>query len=133
MPVVKVTFTDEEYNHLLDVEKKLGCSKAEYVRNLYFEGKKISSANENIDFVTDIIEDRLRAILDPQVERLASISAKGAIMSASSNFLNAQALAEFIPVDKRRDFDEAYKKARMKGIAYVKNRINDEEEIKEGR
>lgn len=50
-------------------------------------------------------------------------------MSASSTILNTQALAEFVPKGKRMDIVKAYEKARLKGIAYVKNRINDEQEV----
>lgn len=49
-------------------------------------------------------------------------------MSARSTFLNAQALAEFVPVEKRRDLVETYEKARIKGVAYVKGRVTDSEE-----
>lgn len=131
MPRVNVTFTEKEYNHIEEVVKKGGATTAsDYVRKMYYEGKKVYNANENIDFIVDIIEDRMRSILAPNIERLASISAKGAIMSATSTFLNAQAIADFIPLERRKDFVEVYEKARLKGIAYVKNRINDDEQIK---
>ena len=53
-------------------------------------------------------------------------------MSATSTFLNAQALADFVPPDKRKDLLEAYEKARIKGVAYVKGRVNDnEKEVQE--
>lgn len=42
--------------------------------------------------------------------------------------LNAQALADFVPVEKRRDLVETYEKARIKGVAYVKGRVSDSEE-----
>lgn len=43
-------------------------------------------------------------------------------------FLNAQALADFVPVEKRRDLVDTYEKARLKGVAYVKGRVSDSEE-----
>ena len=82
--------------------------------------------------IVDIIDEQLRAIMKPHVERLAALSAKGAIMSATSTFLNAQALADFVPVDKRKDLVEVYEKARLKGVAYVKGRVSDsEKEVQE--
>lgn len=130
MPRVNVSFTDEEYEHIEKVMKARGISASEYVREMYYEGKKVYSANENLDFIVDIIEERMRAILAPSVERLASISVKGAIMSATATFLNAQALADLVPDSKKRDVVDVYEKARLKGIAYVKNKTNDEDEIK---
>ena len=53
-------------------------------------------------------------------------------MSATSTFLNAQALADFVPVDKRKDLPEVCEKARLKGGAYVKGRVSDsEKEVQE--
>lgn len=129
--VVKVTFSEKDFEELLELEGKTGKKKAELVREFYFKGKQLVGANEGIDLVTDIIDERLRAILKPQIERLAAISAKGAIMSATSTFLNAQALVDFVPVGKQKEFIEVYEKARIKGIAYVKGRSNDEYDIQE--
>ena len=42
-------------------------------------------------------------------------------MSATSSYLNAQAIVDFVPKERRREFLEVYEKARLKGIAYVKN------------
>ncbi len=130
MPRVNVTFTDKEYEHIEKVISKKGITASQYVRDMYFEGKKIYSGNENLDFIVEIIDERLRAILIPQVERLASISAKGAIMSATSTYLNAQTIADFLPKERQQDFVSVYEKARMKGIAYVKKRTVDEDDIK---
>lgn len=70
--------------------------------------------------------------MKPHVERLTALSAKGAIMSATSTFLNAKALADFVPPDKRKDLAEAYEKARLKGVDYVKGRVSDsEKEVQE--
>lgn len=53
-------------------------------------------------------------------------------MSATSTSLNAQALADFLPAEKRRDLVETYDKARIKGVAYVKGRVTEsEEEVQE--
>ena len=48
-------------------------------------------------------------------------------MSATSTFLNAQALADFVPPNKQKDFLEVYEKARLKGVAYVKGKVSDSE------
>lgn len=127
MPQIKVMFTDEEFEFIQRIEERTGKKKAEIVREFYYSGKQMVGANESINLVTEIIDERLRAILKPNIERLASISAKGAIMSATSTFLNAQALADFVPPEKRKDLLETYEKARLKGVAYVKGRVSDDE------
>lgn len=49
-------------------------------------------------------------------------------MSATSIFLNSQSLADFVPVEKRKDLVDTYERARIKGVAYVKGRTTDSEE-----
>ena len=125
---ISITFTDEQAEVIEKISKREGRSFADTVRSLCDEAIKLQVSNDNIDLIAEIIDERLRAILKPQVERLASLSAKGAIMSATSTFLNAQALSDFVPKERRKDFVEVYEKAKLKGIAYVKNRVNDTEE-----
>lgn len=132
MSVIKQTrFTEEQLEAINRYAEVKGYSFSEAIRTLCQKGLEIEVSNDNINLVVEIIDERLRAILKPQVERLASISAKGAIMSATSTFLNAQALADLVPVDKRRDIVDVYEKAKLKGVAYVKGRVSDDEkEIK---
>lgn len=125
---ISITFTDEQVKVIEKIARRSGDSFADTVRKLCDEATKIEVAADNINLVTEIIDERLRAILKPHVERLASLSAKGAIMSATSTFLNAQALADFVPQNKQKDLVETYEKARLKGVAYVKGKVSDSEE-----
>lgn len=129
---ISITFTDEQVNMIERIARKEDKSFADTVRFLCDESLKIQANTDNIDMIVDIIDEQLRAIMKPHVERLAALSAKGAIMSATSTFLNAQALADFVPVYKRKDLVEVYEKARLKGVAYVKGRVSDsEKEVQE--
>ena len=129
---ISITFSDDQAEVIEKISKREGKSFADTVRSLCDEAIKLQVSNDNINLITEIIDERLRSILTPQVERLASLSAKGAIMSATSTFLNAQALADLLPPNKQRDLAEVYEKARLKGVAYVKGRVTDtEEEVQE--
>ena len=123
----QVRFTGKQIEDINRFAEIKGYNFSEAVRELCDKGLQIQVSNDNIDLVTEIIEERLRSILRPQVERLAAISAKGAIMSATSSYLNAQAIVDFVPKERRREFLEVYEKARLKGIAYVKNQYADKE------
>ena len=125
---ISITFTDEQAKVIEKIARRDGKSFADTVRGLCDEAIKIQVSSDNIDLVAGIIDERLRSILRPHVERLASLSAKGAIMSATSTFLNAQALADFVPYEKRKELVETYEKARIKGVAYVKGKVSDSEE-----
>ena len=129
---ISITFTDEQAKMIERIARKETKSFADTVRFLCDESLKVTANTDSIDMITEIIDERLRAILKPQVERLASISAKGAIMSATSTFLNAQALADLVPLNKQKDLLEIYEKARLKGVTYVKGKVTDsEEEVQE--
>ena len=123
----QVRFTGKQIEDINRFAEIKGYNFSEAVRELCDKGLQIQVSNDNIDLVAEIIEERLRSILKPQVERLAAISAKGAIMSATSSYLNAQAIVDFVPKERRREFLEVYEKARLKGIAYVKNQYADKE------
>ncbi|WP_300381219.1 hypothetical protein [Clostridium sp.] len=126
MSIIKQTrFTEKQLEAINRYAEVKGYKFSEAVRTLCQKGLEIEVANDNINLVVEIIDERLRAILKPQVERLASISAKGAIMSATSTFLNAQALSDFVPPQMRKDLVDTYEKARLKGVAYVKGRNGD--------
>ncbi|SFU84990.1 hypothetical protein SAMN04487886_12212 [Clostridium sp. DSM 8431] len=123
----QVRFTSKQIEDINRFAEIKGYNFSEAVRELCDKGLQIQVSNDNINLVAEIIEERLRSILKPQVERLAAISAKGAIMSATSSYLNAQAIVDFVPKERRREFLEVYEKARLKGIAYVKNSYADSE------
>lgn len=123
----QVRFTGKQIEDINRFAEIKGYNFSEAVRELCDKGLQIQVSNDNIDLVAEIIEERLRSILKPQVERLAAISAKGAIMSATSSYLNAQAIVDFVPKERRREFLEVYEKSRLKGIAYVKNQYADKE------
>ena len=127
----QIRFTENQIQDINRFAEIKVYTFSEAVRQLTHKGLEIQVSNDNINLVVEIIDERLRAILKPQVERLASISAKGAIMSATSTFLNAQALLDFVPEARRKDIKEVYEKARLKGVAYVKNRTNDDKEIQD--
>lgn len=128
MSVIKQTrFTEKQLEAINRYAEVKGYTFSEAVRQLCQKGLEIEVSNDNINLVVEIIDERLRAILKPQIERLASLSAKGSIMSATSTFLNAQALADLVPPNKQKDLVEIYEKARLKGVAYVKGKVTDTE------
>lgn len=121
-----ILFTDEQYEMIENYCNRNGVNFGEAVRQIVDKQMSYEINRNSINEITEIIDERLRDILKPQIERLASISAKGAIMSATSTFLNAQALSDFVPREKQKDIKIAYEQARLKGIAYVRGRSDDE-------
>lgn len=126
----QIRFTENEIENITKYAECKGITFSEAVRQLCKRGLELEVSEENIGLVADIIDKRLRSILAPQIDRLASISAKSAITSATSMYLNAQALVDFVPKEKQKEFLEVYEKARLKGVAYVKKRTADIEDLK---
>lgn len=125
---ISVTFTDEQMEIIEKIAKREGTSLADTVRNLCDKSLNLEITEDNIDFISDIIDERLNAILKPQIERLASLIAKGGIMSATSSFLNLQALSTFTKASNEKIVD-IYNTAKIKGIAYMRTKTTDSEKM----
>ena len=108
------------YEKILNISKKNGESISEVTRNLIDKGLAIEVSSKEMDLIAKIIREQLSVILNPAVERLAALSAKGALMSAISTFLNVQALLDIVDKSKRKDVLDFYDKAREKGLEFMK-------------
>lgn len=103
-------------------------NKSKVLRDLVIAGLQaqgyLDGAAENF---ADLVQQAVDASLKPQVERLASISAKAAHISAASFFLNYSTLRQFMPEEFLPQFDEAATKARKLGAEYL--RLNKNKDI----
>lgn len=125
-PRFTITFTEEMYNQIKSIAYKKNCSMGEVVRGWAIQGLNGKVSKDNISLVSEIIEETLTAYLNPKIERLAAISAKGAIMSAATTYLNAETLSKFVPKESLKEYQEVYEQARKKAVAYVRRSIDDE-------
>lgn len=126
-PRIPVAFDDETYKQIKAYAHKENKSMSELIREWTYQGLNGSVSKSNISLITEIIDERLLAILNPKVERLAALSAKTCVMSATSAYLNAETLSKFVPDDVQMDYQEAYIKARKKAIEYTKGRVDNNE------
>lgn len=122
-----VTLDDENYLQIQNIAHKQGKSMSEILRTAAMESLTVSINVENIDMITDIIRTQLRDILQPSVERLATLSAKTCVQAAAAAYLAAEAIGKFVPPAQQEDVVEAYNQARRKGVEYTrrKSEIND--------
>lgn len=119
-PRIYVTLTEETNNAIKAYALRNGISASQVVRECVEEQMKIKMGEDNIDTITKIIRQQIDIIFEKNIERIASITAKGTIMSATSAYLNAEVLARFLPVELQLDYQEAYDDARNKAIQYLK-------------
>lgn len=127
---VTITLDDETYSQIRNLAHKEGKSMSEVLRTAAMESLIVGINAENIDMITDIIRTQLRDILQPSVERLATLSAKTCVQAAAAAYLAAEAIGKFVPPAQQEEVVEAYNQARRKGVEYTR-RKSETNDIKE--
>lgn len=122
---INATFDDDTYEIIAKIAAKENVTDSEIVRKYFLEGIKLQVSDDNIDFITNIIRTQLKDVMQPSVERICSLIAKTCVSSAQSTYLNAEAIAKFVPQDRQEEVNEVYEKARIKAIEYTKKKVND--------
>lgn len=121
-PRTYVTLTEELDKAVKATALHRGVSESQVIRECVEEQMKVQATVDNIDLITKIVREQLQMLMDGYVERLASISAKGTIMSATSTYLTAETISRFVPLELQMEYQEAYEQARKKGVAYLKSK-----------
>ena len=97
-----------------------GVPKSKVLRDLLTAGLQAKGYIDGGENMADLVQKTLEASLKPQVERLASISAKAAHISAANFFMNYATLRQFISDEDLPEFDELATRARKLGAEYLK-------------
>lgn len=105
-----------------DLEKQIaalaerrGESKAELCRRLLRKAVQQELAGEGIDEIYISVRRAMQDVLKPVEERLAKISAKSAIASATSMYTNAEVLGSM-----GKDVKAIHERSRKKAVSFVK-------------
>lgn len=118
--VLQILFTKEEYENLKKYAALSDTSMSNAVREFTRRGLAGELTEKNIDFLTPIIREQLKSILDVKIERLAAMTAKTCIQAGTAAYLSAEALNSFVPIQHQREFIDSYDAARKKAIQYLK-------------
>ena len=121
-PRITVTFDDETYEQLKNIADKNHCSISEVVRKYTTNGLNGSLSESNIDYVSAIIREQLRVVMQPLSDRLTSMTAKTCIQASTAAYLTAETIARFVPDEYQEDLIQVYEKARKKGVQYLKQK-----------
>ena len=97
-----------------------GKSKSEVYRELLEKGLVAGGYKAGTEDMTARIREAVEAVMRPQVERLASISAKAAQISAADFFLLAWLGQQLTPPGRQADYEEIANAARRLGVQYLK-------------
>ena len=97
-----------------------GKSKSEVYRELLEKGLVAGGYKTGTEDLNLRIREAVEAVMRPQVERLAAISAKAAQISAADFFLLTWLGGQLTPPGRQTDFDEIADAARRLGVQYLK-------------
>lgn len=126
---ITVTLDDATYEQVKNMAHRENRSMSEVLRIAAIETLTVQINAENIDMITSIIRQQLRDVMQPQVERLAALSAKTCVQSATAAYLTAETISRFVPVSQQEDLQEVYTAARKKAVEYTRRKtsVNDNE------
>ncbi len=124
-PRINVTFDYATYKQIKLIADKNGCSMSDIVRNFTIEALNGELTKDNIDFISAIVREQLKVVLQPSIERLAALSAKTCVQASAAAYLNAEAIAKFVPLSLQMEVTESYEQARKKAVAYTKSKLEE--------
>lgn len=119
---ISVTFDDDVYRQLKLIADKNGDSVASVVRELVQRSLDGELTAANLTFITSIIREQLKDVIQPFIERLAALNAKTGVQAGAAAYLAAEAIAKFVPNNMQAEVTETYEQARKKAVAYMQRR-----------
>lgn len=119
---ISVTFDDDVYRQLKLIADKNGDSAASVVRELVQRSLDGELTAANLTFITSIMREQLKDVIQPFIERLAALNAKTGVQAGAAAYLAAEAIAKFVPDNMQAEVTETYEQARKKAVAYIQRR-----------
>lgn len=121
---ISATFTDKDYETIKLIATKNNVSMSEVVRDYTIQGLNGKLTQDNLDVLVPIIREQLSSILDPAINRLASLSAKTCVQAGAAAYLSAEAIAKLVPVELSEEVENSYEAARKKAVQYMRSRTD---------
>lgn len=122
-----ITLDEKTYNQIKVLSEKRGEGLTESIRYLLNRSLSLEYSDQSIDLISQIVRKQMDLVIKPHIERLAKISSKTGHMAATSTFLNAQALVDLAPEERRRDIKPMYEKARKQAVEFMRSKTSEYE------
>ncbi|WKV09442.2 hypothetical protein Q2T46_03000 [Thermoanaerobacterium sp. CMT5567-10] len=119
---VNVQLPEDVYQALVNLASRRDESISAVARKMLSEAVLIEAANDGIDKVTEAVRKAMRDVLKPTEDRLAKLMAKSAVAAATAMYMNVQTIADL----GKHNAIELYNEARVKAVAYLKERDDNE-------
>lgn len=120
------------YDTILKIAQEQHKSQVQVLRELVEQGLVAAGYKQDEEHLQKLIQSAVKAVLQPQVERLASISAKAAQISGAAFFMSIYTGQLMLPPAEQRLVEEAAGQARKLGIEYLKLKDRDVDEFMKG-
>ena len=117
---VTVVLPQKMYDDLMTVAKTKHKNLSDIMRGFISKGLNVESYQENIDFLTGIIRQEIKAESSKQANRLAAMLFKVGAITSSNYFLAVKMLSDVISPSMQEDFKDINSNARKLGIDYMK-------------
>lgn len=115
-----VGFEPELYENIKRIAASNGISMNQQIRNYCRAGVNGQVTTDNIDELIQLVREQLRTVLNPSIERLASLNAKTCIQAHTASLLCAETINRFVPAEKQEDVVDVYERAYKKGVQMMK-------------
>lgn len=100
-------------------------TRVQVVRELVEAGLVATGYKQDEEYLAKLIQESLKAVLQPSVERLAAISAKATQISSAAFFMDIFVSRLMLPHGEQDLIDQAAADARKLGIEYLKLKDRD--------
>ena len=108
------------YDTIVKISQESHKSQVQVLRELVEQGLVATGYKQDDDYLAKLIQGAVKAVLQPQVERLASISAKAAQIAGAAFFMSVFMGRLALPPSEQQIIEEAAAQARKLGIEYLK-------------
>lgn len=115
-----IAFQTSQLEQLEKLARKKHEDVSKLVRRAVDEYLSIQANRDDIDFISAIIRQEVKAEIAKQANRLASMIFKVGAVTASNYFLAVRMMADVISPSMQEDFKDIDSKARKLGIDFMK-------------
>ena len=117
---VTVVMSQDMYKSVKMVAASKHINMSDVIRSFIQKGLCVESYQDNIDFLSAIIRQEVKAEIGKQANRLASMFFKVGIIASGNYFMCARLMSDVISPSMQDDFKDINSNARRLGIDYMK-------------
>ena len=120
-----VVFSTRQLEEIEKLANHRNCFASDVIRDFVDKGLSVQGYKDDIDFLTGIIRQEVKAAMGLQANRLAAMIYKIGVLAASNYFMNVQMMSDVINPSMQADFKDIQAKARKVGMDYMNMKVKD--------